>query len=77
MHIIFESITSIEGTSDLHSEELRDTFSGSGDLGLMSIISGDTSALKKSPTTKRADIFKCTLNQKWTLSQAELSHISQ
>ena len=34
VHEIFVSITSIEGTSDqLYSEE-RDTFSGSGNLGL-------------------------------------------
>ena len=33
VHIIFVSITSIKGTSDLYSEE-RDIFSGSGNLGL-------------------------------------------
>ena len=38
---------------------------------------GNTSALKKSLTSKRADIFKCTLIKKWKLSQTELSHINQ
>ena len=34
-HIIFVSITSIKGTSELYSEEIkRDIFSGSGNLGL-------------------------------------------
>ena len=48
--------------SDLCSEE-TDIISGSRNLGfvLTSIISGDSWALKKWLTTKRADIFKYTL----------------
>ena len=61
-HIIFVIITTIKGTGDLYSEE-RDIFLWVRKPGfiLTSIISGDTSALKKWLTTKRADIFKCTL----------------
>ena len=34
VRIIFVFITSIKGTSDLYISEKRDTFSGSGNLGL-------------------------------------------
>ena len=69
VHIVFVSITSIKGKSDLYSEE-KDTFSGSGNLALLtSIISGNTSALKKWLTTKRADIVKCTLIKNGSFSK--------